>query len=346
MRAHDILSKRWFCGLRKAKIGLVGAGSIGRIHLLNCHHLRNAELVSVADTSKEALGFAKAMGVTSVRKDYNELLNDPSIDAVIISLPNFLHCECATRAAEAGKDIFLEKPLARNVTEGKEIVSVVKRSGVKLIINYPTKFIDSYARLKDEIQTGVFGDIQIACATNVSSGPFYMRGMIGRPAPVPSWWFDCRLTGGGALLDLGIHEINLLRWYFGNVAEIKSYLGYRFNLDFEDHAVCFLRFEDGPIATINVGWFSKDFRNSIEFYGTLRHVSIGNSTRTGLGFLADVVKRRLGKIESFRKPYYKALQNFVDCVNFDISPDPSGEEGLLDLEILSRAYQNSHRCGS
>jgi predicted dehydrogenase len=324
-------------------MGLIGLGAIGQVHLYNCLRLRGAKLVAVADRSKKALRIAKAAGVSNVKTDYNELLNDPSIDGVIISLPNFLHCECAVKAAEAGKDIFLEKPLARNITEGKQILSSVEHSGVKLMINYPARFIDAFEKLKNKILTNVLGDIQIASATNVGGGPFYMRGEMGRPAPVPPWWFDKKLVGGGALLDLGIHEINLLRWYFGNVVDAKSYLGYRFNLDLEDHAVCFLTFEDGPIAIITVGWFSRDFRNSVELYGTVRHASVVYSARTGLNFLADIIRRKLGKIDSFQKPYYKALQYFADCINSGSLPSPSGEEALLDLEAVSTAYRNSLR---
>ena len=332
--------------LRKVKLGLIGLGSMGKIHLQNCLRLKNAKLVSVADSSKRALQSARESGVRNVQTDYNKLLDDESIDAVIISVPNFLHLECTKNAAEAGKDILLEKPLARNVMEGEQILSHVKRVGVKLMVGYPSRFNEAFTRLRDNVQSGLLGDIQIASATNISPGPFSPRGEMGRPAPVPTWWFKKELMGGGALLDLGIHAISLFRWYFGDVANVKSYLGYRFNMDFEDHAVCLLKFKDGPIATVKVGWFSKDPRISLELYGTVKHASIVRSSPSVLDTVTDDVRRKLGKIERSIESYYKELQYFVDCVSSDTPPSPNEEEGLSDLKIISMAYENAFQLDS
>jgi len=295
----------------------------------------------VADSSKKALRFAREAGVKNIQRDYNKLLDDESIDAVIISVPNFLHAECTKNAAEAGKDIFLEKPLARNVMEGEQILSHVKRTGVKLMVGYPSRFREDFTRLRDDIKSGSLGDIQIASATNISSGPFSPRGEMSRPAPVPAWWFKKELMGGGALLDLGVHAISLFRWYFGDVTDVKSYLGYRFNMDFEDHAVCFLKFKDGPIATVNVGWFSRDPRVSIELYGTVKHVSLVRSPPGVLDTIAEDIGRKLGKIGRSIERYYRELQYFVECVSSNTPPSPSGDEGLLDLKIISMGYKNA-----
>lgn len=328
--------------MKKVNLGLIGLGTMGRVHLINCLRLKNAKLVSVSDSSKKALQFAKKAGVKNVQSDYNKLLNshNPSIDAVIVSLPNFLHYECAKKAAEKGKDIFLEKPLARNVKEGKQILSHVKSGGVKLMIGYPLRFTESFAKLKGKLKSGLLGDVQVASATNISAGPFSPRTETSGPTPVPAWWFNKELTGGGPLLDLGSHMINLLRWYFGDITHAESYLGHRFNMDFEDHAVCLLKFKDGPIATVNVGWFSKDYRVSVELYGTAKHVSEVRSAPSLLDFAVDVIGRKFGRIERSAAPYYKELQHFVECVNSNTAPCPSGEEGLADLETIEMAYKN------
>lgn len=319
---------------------------MGKIHLHNCLRLKNAKLVSVADPSKKALRYARETGIKNVQTNHNKLLDDGRIDAVIISVPNFLHLECAKSAAEAGKDIFLEKPLARNVVEGEQILSHVKRAGVKLMVGYPSRFREAFTSLRDEIRSGSLGDIQFASATNISSGPFSPRGDMGRPARVPAWWFKKELMGGGALLDLGVHAISLFRWYFGEVTNVKSYLGYRFNMDFEDHAVCLLKFKDGPIATVNVGWFSKDPQVSVELYGTVKHASIVRSSPSVLDTVTDDIRRKLGKIERSIERYYKELQYFVDCVSSDTPPNPTGEEGLSDLKIVSMAYENAFQLDS
>jgi predicted dehydrogenase len=314
---------------------------MGKIHLQNFIHLPNARLVAVADSSEKGLRRAQRLGVKTVVTDYNELLKDHNIEAVVISVPNHLHAECATKAAEAGKHIFLEKPLARNVTEGEQIVSEAKRFGVKLMVGYPSRFHDEFTKIKDDLQMGLLGDVQVVSATNINSGPFSPRGEMGRPTPVPEWWFNKELIGGGALLDLGIHFVSLLKWYFGDVIHAKSYLGYRCNMDFEDHALCLLKFKQGPIATINVGWFSRDPIISLDMYGTVKNVSIVRSSPRIIDVIVDDIRRKIGKIEHSRERYYRELRYFVDCILTDSTPSPSGEEALSDLEVISMAYRNS-----
>ena len=98
-------------------IGLIGLGDIGKKHLYNAMQLRDAKLVAVADASRKSRALAKEVNVREVYDDYAKLLENPKVDCVIISLPNFLHAECAIMAAEYGKHVLVEKPLARNVEE-------------------------------------------------------------------------------------------------------------------------------------------------------------------------------------------------------------------------------------
>ena len=212
--------------MNKVNIGLIGLGGMGQIHLNNSINLKDTNLVGIADVSKRALKYAKNFGVSEIYSDYNDLLNNPNIDAVIISTPNYLHCECSCAAAKKGKDIFIEKPLARNPVEGKKILSEVKKTGVKLMVGYPLRFSTNFSLLKDKLEDCIYGKILAATATYSSFGPFYHRANRSDPIPIPEWWFDIKLTGGGVLMDSGCHMINLLTWYFGEVAEVKSYLGY------------------------------------------------------------------------------------------------------------------------
>ena len=98
--------------MEKIKLGLIGLGYIGKIHLKHCQKLANAKLIAAADLSKKALKTAKEAGVKKLYTNYQQLLKDPEIDAVIIALPTHLHLKCATETAENQKHIFLEKPIA------------------------------------------------------------------------------------------------------------------------------------------------------------------------------------------------------------------------------------------
>lgn len=326
--------------MKTVNIGLVGVGGVGRIHFHNILKLKNAKLVAVADTSKKSRSFAKTYGVKQVYDDFDKLLRNPIIDCVIISLPNFLHSKCAIMAAEHGKHILVEKPLARNVKEGEEVVSKVQRAGVKAMIGYPLRFSE-FATIKREIENGVLGDIVVANATNVSSGPFFARiSTSSVPSSVPSWWFKPELVGGGALLDLGSHMIDILLWYFGDkITSVKSVLGYRFNMPYEDHALCFIKFRNGVLATINVGWYSIEAVAKVELFGTVR-ISARSMKATPEKMPLRIL-RLLGINSVTQTPaFYNELNYFVRCLLNNGNPSPSLTDGLRDLEIISLAYQN------
>ncbi len=259
--------------MKQLNLGVIGLGIQGKQHLQNCHLFKELNVKAVADNSKRALEYAKNRGVKETYENYEDLLRDKSIDAVIINIPNHLHMESATKAAEAGKDILLEKPLAGRLEDGEKIVSSVEKNNVKLMLGYNLRFDSMFRGLREKIIDGYFGEVGIAEATNISNGPFTSRVDRMGPVPVPDWWFDEELVGGGALLDLGIHMIDLLVWYFGEVESVSSYLGYMFNLSVEDAATCVIKFKKGPLAVVNAGWFSKDYLNSISLSGTSRNFS-------------------------------------------------------------------------
>jgi len=265
------------------------------------------------------------------------MLDNENIDAVIISLPNFLHLESAICAAEAGKDIFLEKPLARDVKEGEKIIETVKKNDVKLMVGYPLRFNKVFIDINEKINDGFFGEVHAVDASDVSHGPFSARSDSEGPSPVPSWWFSKELTGGGALIDLGSHLINLLIWNFGEVTEAKSYLGYEYNMEVEDLALGVLKFRNGPIASIRVGWFSKDFQINFKIYGSAK-ISSKNVMPTTFTILFNAIKTKIGKYD--HDPFYQEIKYFTDCINSDIPPIPSGEDGLKDLEVISMMYND------
>jgi predicted dehydrogenase len=324
--------------MKKIGLGLIGLGYIGKTHLRNCLRLQSAKLIAVADISKKALAFAKKMGIKNLYQDYRELLKNEKIDAVIIALPTYMHSICAQEAAEAGKHIFIEKPLARNVYEGKEIVAKARKNCVKLMVGYPFRFASPFRRLKQDLVNGSLGEIQTTHATFIDSGPFFHRSEGFIPRPVPKWWFKKEKIGGGALLDQGSHLINLLRWYFGEVIDAKGYLGYRFNLEIEDYAVCILKFRQDQLAIVNVGWYSMQGIIKIEFYGTMKHAMASHNPSPKL---ITAIQLLTGKITpKFDKPYVKELQYMVYCIKNDLTPSVSGQDGLKDLETIYKIYKS------
>ena len=323
--------------VRTVKLGIIGLGYIGQIHLRNCLKIPNAEVLAVADVSTKALKKAKKDGVKKTFNSYSELLKDSEVEAVIIGLPTHLHLQCSREAAEAGKDIFLEKPMGRNVEEAKEIILAVQRNSVKLMMGYPMRFNEKFGVVKEKIEKGLIGDVESAHATYISTGPFFHRAEGYAPVPVPDWWFNKELTGGGVLVDMGSHIINLMRWYFGEITDIKGLFGHRFNMDFEDSAMCLAKFDSGTVALINVGWFSQGYTCRLDFFGSVKSESAQHSPQNKL--VAGIQMLTTGKMQ-FYQGHFDELRYFLNCIINDLPPSSSGQDGLKDLEAISLAYKN------
>jgi predicted dehydrogenase len=324
--------------LKTVNLGIIGLGYIGMVHLRHSLKLANAKVVAAADLSPKALKQAKSYGVKKTFSNYEDLLKDPQVDAVLISLPTHLHLKCMQQAAEAKKAVFLEKPIATNVEEAKEILSLSEQNSVKLMLGYPLRFDLAFGKLKRDIDNGLIGDVENAHATYISSGPFFHRAEGYSPVPVPDWWFNIQSTGGGVLVDLGCHVINLLRWFFGEIVDIKGYFGHRFNMDFEDSAMCLAKFSSGTVSAINVGWFSQEYLLRVDLLGSVRNVSASHMPPSQITSAYQMLTKG---IQTFFEPHLWELQHFVNCCIEDTPPVSTGLDGLRDLEAISKAYKNT-----
>jgi predicted dehydrogenase len=150
-------------------------------------------------------------------------------------------------------------------------------------------------------------------------------------------WFNPKPTGGGVLVDLGCHLINLLRFLLGEVVEIKGQFGYRYCMDFEDSAMCLARFESGTLAAINVGWYSQEYTLRVDLLGSVKNVSTEHMPPSSMSAAYQMFTKG---ISSFNQPHFDELQYFVNCLRKDEAPNSTGLDGLRDLEVISKAYKN------
>jgi len=334
--------------MKNVKLGILGLGGMGQLHLKNCLLMKNLN-VAVADKSKSALHRAREVGVKEIYKDYEELLQKARVDAVVVALPNFLHQESACLAAENGVDIFVEKPLARTSEECRGIMQSAKKNSVKLMVGFYQRFLDQNQVVKSMVDRGVLGDIELIACESVSRGPFFSRFP---PSPVPEWWFNVEMVGGGALLDTGCHAIDLMRWLINDEASVQYvFLGYKFRLQLEDTACLYLQFNKGTRATLMTGWFASETTQRIAFYGTAGSASLGKPTseismkRAVSEVVKNVMRKLLGKnIEPYSlskgpKAYYRELEHFIDCVREDKEPLITGKDGLEVAKLIDEAYQ-------
>ncbi len=335
-------------------MGIIGLGHMGRLHLMNCLHVDDVKVVAAADSSKRALEKAKLVGVKNLYTDYHDLLNDSSdVDAVVISLPNFLHFDSVQLALEAGLDVFVEKPLSNTVDECRRIVKLVEKSGRKFMVGHSMRFIDAIEKMKDIAETGRIGNLEVVTIEHVYNGPF-AHGVV--PKPVSDWWFDPKKAGGGVLLDLGYHLIDLLRFFVGDSEVVFSCLDHKFSLPVEDGAIVILRASNSSAkGIINVGWYQKTIFPELDFrlilHGNAGYVSSDDLIPRNLYFHAvkegtkNLFRKIIGKkirplsYTYYYESYYKELRHFFDCLKQDLDPSISAADGLKTMELVEEAYK-------
>ena len=206
------------------KIAVIGLGKMGKLHFLNSLRMNDVKVVAAADKSRENRKLAERLHVKTY-DDYAKLIDSEDIDAVVVSLPNFLKRDSILYAAEKGLDIFVDKPLARNLSEAEGIVRRANSKNVRLMVGVNYRYFDSIQKLKSVFDEGIIGDVVIGTSELVMDGPF-SHPLV--PKPIPEWWFDKEMAGGGALLDLGYHLIDIFQWMFEDLEVLHSSLGYRF----------------------------------------------------------------------------------------------------------------------
>jgi len=340
------------------KVGIIGLGRMGMLHMMNCLKIDNVKVVAVADSSKKALNKAKFAGVDKVYSDYHDLLSHASdIDAVVISLPNFLHFECIQLALENGLDVFVEKPMANTVEECRDIVKLVEKSGSKFMVGHCMRFLEAIERMKENLDNGIIGRLEVATIEEVINGPFSHPRV---PAPVSDWWFDPKKSGGGALLDIGYHMIDLFRFFAGDSEIIFSHLDYKFSLPVEDGAILILRSSDcSAKGIVNVGWYQRtifpkyDFR--VILHGNAGYLSSDDLVPHNLylhaakegtkNFLRRVVGRKIRPLSYtyYYESFYRELVHFFDGVENDSDPLVSAVDGLKIVELIHKAYEKFQR---
>lgn len=340
-------------------IGLLGGGDVGRqVHLEVLKCLPGTRLVAVAETDPTRLADAlAAAGYPGARgfADYRELLDEPAVEAVIIALPNALHAPAALAALERGKHVYLEKPMATDLDDARRLVEARQRAGVVGMVGFHLRRNPHYAAARETIRRGRLGRI-VAARSVFSDAP-----RPGRPA----WGRGSPAAGGGALLDLGSHHADLLRFLLGQ--EVREIVALEGSLESEgDHAVWQCRLADGTLTQTLSSWGAVD-EERFEVYGqagklTVDRVSDLVSEVSGPRYADGARLRSLVHgvrslanapyiLRKFRSPwrepaYAPTLAAFVAAVRAasagkPVSGIPTFEDGFRSLEIVLAARESA-----
>ena len=321
------------------RIGVIGCGAIAVVeHLPGFDRCRNRKVVAVADVDEgKAAGAAKKFGVKDHYFDYREMLERDDIDAVSIATPNFLHRDMAVASARAGKHILVEKPIASTMKEADEMVKSAEESKVILMVEQSHRFLPANQKAKDLLIKGTIGRVTT------------VRGRVGHGGPEgwsPSgkWFFKKKEAFGGAMADMGIHEIDAIRWMLGKeVSEVVAFLGtLEKKIEVEDNGVCLMKFGDGTFGIMESSWTTRPGIAQTTFYGE-KGTMIVNAWGDITIKLASgkTITPKIPSRGKYGIKYGSPYQYFVNCIENGEEPFVSGKEGRKSLEVVIAAYESS-----
>lgn len=338
--------------MTKTKVALLGAGFIADIHIESYQRfVPEAEVVGIWSRNAErAAAFAKKHRIARHYSTLEQAITESGCDIVDVCLPNFLHHRAVLAAANAGKHVIIEKPLAMTLEEADEMIAVCKSKNRKLMYAEELCFAPKYERVRKLVNEKAIGRI------------YQMRQCEKHSGPHTDWFYDINQSGGGALMDMGCHGIAWFRWMLGGRPKARSVFAHMQNglihgqrTRAEENSVCMVEFEDGAIGIAENSWAKHGgMDDRVEVYGTdgviYADLFMGNSALTysqkGYGYAMEKAGSTQGWTftifeEAFNQGYPQELKHFVECVREDKAPLVTAEDGRAVLEIMCAAYQSA-----
>ena len=249
---------------KRYRAGVIGGGSIAQeCHLPGYKKNKHCDLVAFADPVTDRHGEIIArFGNLSGYADYRDMLARENLDVLSICTPNRFHAEQAVAALEAGCHVLCEKPIATKLKDADRMIAAAKASRRKLMIGFTHRLLSGPRRCKELLENKSIGK------------PFMIRVRFAHGGPYPgwaknSWFYKKELSAGGAMLDMGIHAIDLCLWLMGPIARVNGKAATLIkDIEVDDNALMMLEFKGGALGYIEVGWTSKPGFGGFEIYGT------------------------------------------------------------------------------
>ena len=353
-------------------IGIIGAGWMGKIHSeayrripitfdlggaeVNLRYAADVEPALVKD-------LAKRYGYEQWTTDWRRVIEDKKVDLVDICVPNFLHKEIVIEAARAGKHVLCEKPLSNSPSDSREMIKEVKKAGVKHRIDFNYRKVPAISYVKSMLETGELGK------------PSFYRAYIGqdwgfKAGATNTWRFEASQSGGGSLVTMGSHVIDIGRYLLGDITEVMATSwtepqrakGPQF---VDDAMILSLKFESGAIGTVISNWLAHGRKHHFEFEVNSKKASVlfnterlneleaafGSDEEAKQGFRTIYIGQPhpygasfelktgmgIGIKESFLIQFYE----FVRCILEDSPSSPDFYDGWFVDEVIEKAYRSA-----
>lgn len=351
-------------------IGILGAGAIAhyaflpgfaepdspaaRVAMDDWYHngCPDTRVIAIASrTRAKADMCAREFNVPRVYDDWRELLHDAEIDAVCVTTPNDLHYEMTVAACRAGKHVFVEKPLALNMEQARDMVDAARENNVLLMVHQNQRFFPVHEIAKQILDAKILGPILSLRARWSHAGPEHW-------SPEGVWFFDKTRAGHGALFDLGIHKFDLIRFLTNKEAvAVSAFTGtLDKKISVEDNGVAILKFTDHTLGVVEASWTSAPNENSIRLYGTRGYLQVMSDTtyRLTVHFANSEIANDAELPEgvwiddSVFAPHIPALsatggmfRHFGECIATGRECIASGADNLKSFEMCLAAFESA-----
>jgi len=343
---------------KKIKVGIIGTGSISNEHISAYLKNDNVELYALCDIDREQLELmGKKYNIERLYNNKEEMLRLEELDAVSVCSWNSAHAECAIAALNAGKHVLCEKPMAVTVADAAAMKEAADRNNKLLMIGFVRRFGNDCEIVKDFISSDTLGEIYYGKAT-------YLRRH-GNPG---GWFGDKSRSGGGPMMDLGVHVLDLTRYLVGNPKPVSVYgvsfqkLFDRKNIkhkkdylsvsasqndicDVEDFASALVRFDNGFVLSIETS-YSLNIKNNvanIELFGTKGGAKLDPQLEMYVdmnGYLANINLAQNTALH-FEGLFAKEINHFVSCIIDGIECRNPASDGVEVMEILNAIYESA-----
>ncbi|MDP6777495.1 MAG: Gfo/Idh/MocA family oxidoreductase [Candidatus Latescibacteria bacterium] len=316
--------------------GVIGAGGFadkraipGMLEAGNCR----LQAVMVRDVAR-AEALARKHGAQASYADVDSLLADPEVDAVYVCTPVHLHREHTVKAAQAGKHVLCEKPLALTAEQGEDMARACAAHDRILMPGFMFRFHTSHIRVKEMIDSGALGQVVSARAQLCFWYP-----------ETPDAWRQVRqMGGGGCLMDVGSHCLDLLCYLLGDVTSVAAMQDTAvFDYEVEDIIHVLVKFASRAQGIVDVGFCVPHRENYLEVYGTkgslLAQKTIGPFADPTVKWISEDGEQDVA--EPFRNTYAAEFEHFADCVERGERPRVGAEEGITNLRLIEAAYRSA-----
>jgi len=324
------------------RIGFIGAGGMAQVsHIPNLRATPDVVLAAICDENiARAASIAERYHIETWSDDPEEMLKQTPLDCVIITTPTITHLPLCQLALESGVDVMVEKPFARSGEEAWRMVRSAEENQRLVMAGMNHRFREDVLMLKETLEREELGEIYM-----IASGWLRRLGVWGRPY----WFTDKNLAGGGVLMDLGLQMIDMALWMMDFPAVVESACGCShklLELDVEDSATVFMRFDNEATFLLEVSWANCAVRDiAYTFFSGSQGRAALNPLRLNRRQKDRVVAEtppQLGDdVELYRRSYMAEARHFIDCVRERTQPLSSGVEAAQVLQVVDQLYRSA-----